>query len=81
MNPSTTRLPEFLIDGFDVEEIQRQEGFWLNALVLHVLNAVLSRLLAVTHNAIHVVAQHLCDSNLVALMRRLAHLDQTAVLK
>ena len=74
-------LPELLIDWLDLQVVQRQEGLRLDPLLLHVLNAVLGRLLRVTCYGIHVLTQHLGDGHLVFLVTRLTQVDQATKLE
>lgn len=45
------------------------------------LNAPAGSLLRVHHDGLHVLAEHLGDGHVVALMSRLAHVDHTVVLR
>ena len=80
-NGNKYNLPELLIDWLDLQVVQRQEGLGLNPLLLHVLYAVLGRLLRVTCYGVHVLSQHLGDGHLVFLVTRLTQVDQATKLE
>jgi len=73
--------PEFLVDRANFHVVQRQEGLRLNTLLLHVLDALLGRLLRVACDGVHVLAQHLGDSHLVLLVTWLTEINQSTILQ
>ncbi len=69
------------VGRFHIDIVQRQEGLWLSALLLDVLDATARRLLRVDHHGNHVLAQHFGHRQLVALVNRLTQIDKTPILK
>ena len=73
--------PKLLVDRLHFNVVERQEGFGFDTLLLHVLNAVLGRLLTVTRDGVHVLAEHFRDGHLVLLVTRLAQVNQATILQ
>lgn len=64
-----------------LQVVERKERLGLSSLLLDVLDAVSARLLRVHNDGVHVLPQHLGDSDLILLLSGLAQVDQTAVLR
>ena len=73
-------IPKSVVSRPDLDEVKRQECFWIRALFLHVLDAISGRLLRVYDDSIHVLAQDFGDCDLVFLVGRLTEVYQSPIL-
>lgn len=72
-------VPQTFAQRLGLDVVERQEGLGLEHALLQHLDAAARRLLGVDDDGLHVLAEHLGDGHVVALVRGLAHVDHAVV--
>lgn len=63
-----------------IQVVNREEGLSLSSLLFYNLNAVTAHFCRGHHDGVHVMAKHLCDSELVFLVDGLTQVHQASIL-